>query len=361
MTSIGPDEGIWHFDGISATRHHPRLDWTADGFALVLEEGTSGLHPWSDLVPLGGTGGRSIYGLRGVNGWRLAFAGPPPAPFAVHLPLPARYGRWIDRLGLWWALGLFAGLAALVVLIALRAPAWIAPHVPIAWEQKLGDAMVGDLGGRLCETPGSRAAIEKLRRQLGADVPIRQIGIANVPMINAVAMPGGRILLFDGLIREAKSPDEIAGVLAHEIGHVRNRDTMTALVRQLGLSVLLGGFDGNVGGAINGLLAMSYSREAERAADLYSIGAIRAAGISPLPTAVFFDKLGKLSGGERAERAMSWMASHPVSAERKAAFEQSAVKGKRYVPSLSAAEWRAVVNACREDPDVKKAGPIFGF
>ncbi|MBN8830092.1 MAG: M48 family metallopeptidase [Sphingomonadales bacterium] len=360
MTSIGPDEDLWHYDGSSAVRHHPRVDWDADGFILRWETGASGPHRWGDLVPLGGTGGRSVYGLRGVNGWRLTFAGPPPAPFAVHLPLPARYGRWVDQLGLWKALGLFAAVAALVIFVVLRAPAWIAPHVPMAWEEKLGDAMFGDFGGRLCETPASRAAIEKLRRQLGNDVPIRQIGIANIRMVNAVALPGGRILLFDGLIREAKSPDELAGVLAHEIGHVRNRDTMTALVRQLGLSVLLGGFNGNVGGAINGLLAMSYSREAERAADQYSIDAMRAADISPLPTAAFFDKLGKLAGGEKAERTMSWMASHPVSAERRAAFEASAQKGKRYQPSLSAAEWRALVDACKQDPDVTK-GPVLGF
>src|SRR5690606_38593589 len=136
-----------------------------------------------------------------------------------------------------------------------------------------------DFGGRLCETPASRAALARLQRQLGGDVRIRQIGIANIDMVNAVALPGGRVLLFNGLLKEAKSPDEVAGVLGHEMGHVRHRDTMTALVRQLGLSVVLGGFNGQVGGAVNGLLAMSYSRDAERAADAYSIDRLRAADI----------------------------------------------------------------------------------
>ena len=359
MTSAGPDAGIWHYDGVSATRHHPRLDWSADGFSLDWGAGRSGPHPWGALVPIDGMGGRSVYGLRGESGWRLGFAGPPPADFAIHLPLPARYGRWIDRIGLWRAIGLFTVIAAGVVFLVLSAPGWIAPYIPRSWEDRLGDAIVGDFGGRLCETPASGAALEKLRRALGPDVPIRSIAIANVGMVNAITLPGGRILLFDDLVSEAKSPDELAGVLAHEIGHVRNRDTMTALVRQLGLSVLLGGFNGQVGGTVNGLLAMSYSREAERAADRYSIDALRAANISPLPTAAFFDRLGSLAGGERLERATSWMASHPVSAERKAAFERSAVKGHRYAPALTAEEWKALVDVCTDDPDVRKKGDFF--
>ena len=360
MTSIGPDESMWHYDGANATRHHPRIDWSAEGFSLSWESGASGPHGWSDLVPIGGTGGRSVYGLRDKVGCRLAFAGLPPEVFATHLPLVARYGRVVDRLGLWKAAGIFSVIAAGVIFVALRTPEWVAPLVPQSWEDKLGDAMVADFGGRFCETPGSKVALEKLRRQLGPDVRIRRIEIANINMVNAVALPGGTVILFKDLIGEAKSPDEMAGVLAHEIGHVRHRDTITALVRQLGLSVVLGGFNGDIGGAVNGLLAMSYSRSAESAADRYSIDIMRKSDISPLPTAAFFAKLTKLSGGERIERSMSWMASHPVSAEREAAFRKSAVKGKSYRPSLNAVEWRAVVNACADDKDVAKA-TTFGF
>lgn len=358
MTSVGPAETIWHFDGTSATRRHPVIDWTADGFSLSWEGGGSGPHRWADLAPVTGTSGRSVYGLRGTTGWRLGFTGPPPEAFAIHLPLVARYGRWVDRLGLWRAMAIFGVIAAATIFVILRAPQWIAPWIPQSWENRLGDTMVGDFGGRLCETPASKAALEKLRRQLGEDVPIRQIGIANIKMVNAVALPGGHIIIFNDLISEAKSPDELAGVLAHEIGHVRHRDTLTALVRQLGLSVVLGGVDGQVGGAVNSLLSLSYSRDAERAADQYSIEALRGADISPLPTAAFFAKLGKLSGSASIERSTSWMASHPVSSERQKAFERSAKKGHRYKPSLTAAEWQALTNACTDDKDVE---PMFDF
>jgi len=351
--SAGPGEGIWHYDGKSATRHHPRLEWDAYGVTLIYEGGRLKAHRWSKLVPVGTGGGETLYGLSGTPGWRLGFAGKPPQEFLVHLALPGRYGRWIDKVGLWRAVAVLVLLAGAAIYVAVKTPEWIAPHVPVSWENAMGDAMVGDLGGRLCETPASKAALEKLSRELAGDTPLRQVAIANVPMVNAVTLPGGRILIFKELIEKAQSPDELAGVLAHEIGHVRHRDTVTGLVRQLGLSVVLGGATGNAGSALNSLLAMSYSRDAERAADAYSIAALRRADVSPVPTARFFEKLGGGKGGEQAERAQSWFASHPVSADRKAAFEKALVKGETYKPALSPAEWAALRNACRDDKDVR--------
>jgi Zn-dependent protease with chaperone function len=75
-----------------------------------------------------------------------------------------------------------------------------------------------------------------------------------------VALPGGNVILFDGLVKQARSPDEVAGVLAHEIGHVREKHVMQALLRQMGLAVVLGGIDGNSGALVNNMLSMSYSR-----------------------------------------------------------------------------------------------------
>lgn len=351
---MGPEDGIWHYDGVNAVRHAPRAEWDEHGLYLDWAAGHSGPHRWHLLEPLSGKPGQLLFGLKGRPGWRLGFENPPPPDFVAHLPKAARYGRLIDKIGLWKAAIAATVIAAAVIAFVVKLPDWIAPFVPRSWENNLGDAMVGNLGGRLCETPASRAALDKLSRQLAQGTQLRQVAIANVPMVNAVTLPGGRILIFDKLIAEAKSPDELAGVLAHEIGHVRHRDTVTALVRQLGLSVVLGGADGNVGGLLNGALAMSYSRGAESAADRFSIDALRKADISPVPTARFFDTLSKGAGGEKLERAASWMASHPVSADREAAFAHSAVKGHAYHVALAPAEWTALRNACKDDPNVKK-------
>lgn len=354
MEHAGPDDDIWHYDGVNAMRHHPRVEWDEHGVYLDWMTGRSGPHRWRLLESMHAGTGKALFGLKDKPGWRLGFDRPLPPGFTIHLRAPGRYGGVIDRFGLWPSVAVFMALAAAVIGIVVSIPAWIAPFVPRSWENAMGDAMVGDLGGRLCETPASRAALAKLTGELAGDTELRQVAIADVPMVNAITLPGGRILIFNKLIAEAKSPDELAGVLAHEIGHVRHRDTMTALVRQLGLSFVLGGVNGNVGTALNGVLAMSYSRDAERAADDFSIGALRQAGISPVATASFFDGLGKLSGGEKMERATGWMASHPVSADRKEAFARSLVKGRHYAPALDAGEWAALRNACRDDPRVRK-------
>ena len=99
--------------------------------------------------------------------------------------------------------------------------------------------MVGDFGGRFCNGPGGQAALDALVRKIDQGKPAVRVHVANIGMVNAVALPGGNIVLFRGLLQEAKSPDEIAGVLGHEIGHVRKRHVVRALMRQAGLSVLL--------------------------------------------------------------------------------------------------------------------------
>lgn len=361
MDSFGPDEGIWHFDGVNALRHHPLVAWDDHGFYLDWGAGRSGPHRWRLLQPLAARQGALLFGLIDKPGWRLGFDSPPPADFAVHLQRAARYGRWIDHVGLWPAVGVSMAIAAAVLFVVVKTPEWVAPLIPQAWEDTMGDAMIGDFGGRMCETKASRAALDKLVKELAPDTPLREVAIANLPMVNAITLPGRRIFIFDNLIQEARSADELAGVLAHEIGHVRHRDTVTALVRQLGLSVVLSGAQSNVGGLLNDVLAMSYSRGAETAADDFSIRALRKADVSPLPTAAFFKHLSAQSGGEKIERAASWMASHPVSADREAAFEHSAQKGRDYRPALDAAEWAALRNACRDDPSVDKSKSGFDF
>lgn len=355
MTHIPPEPGIWHFDGRSGTRHNPAVRWSADGLTLEGEGWMDGPHPWRSLVALGAPKGESLYGLKGRSGWRLGFAGPPPEAFAIHLPLAMRYGRIVDRLGLPKAIAAFAVLAAGVVALVLSAPAWIGPRIPISWENKLGDAMVGDFGGRICSTPQGRAALDAMAADLGVKgTPVRAIEVVNVDMVNAVALPGGRILLFQGLLDEAGSSDEVAGVLGHEIGHVVNRDMMVALVRQLGLSVVLGGFNGNIGGTVNSALAMRFSREAESKADAHAINALSGARISPAGTAGFFDRLSGGKDGEDVEHAMSWLSSHPVSAQRRDAFLKSRKAGVNYRPALDEAQWKALKSMCAQDKDVAR-------
>ena len=341
---------VWHYDGRNANKWRPRLMGDAQSFRLINEDWKAGPYLWTDLIALDTAGPDAVVGHRSEPGWRIGFEGEIPAEVAALLPHRQRYGGIIDRVGLWQASAAFAVVAALVVFAVIRAPNWIAPMIPQSWEDKMGDAMVGDFGGRFCHSKEGDAALRALVAQMDPDKQARSIEVANIPMVNAIALPGRRVILFDGLIKQAETPDEVAGVLAHELGHVEHRHTLTAMLRQMGLSVILGGLDGAGGAHLNALLGLSFSRDAEHEADMSAIGRMKAANVSPAGTAAFFKRMDKplwkedarekesgaeREAGNRVEQATNWLASHPSSKSRYDLFIGAVEKWHEYRPALS--------------------------
>lgn len=342
---------VWHYDGRSALRREALFVDEGASFRLVERDRETGPFHWAALVANDADAGATSYGLKNFGGWRIGFVDAPPPALAAKLPRRQRYGRWIDRVGLWPATLASAIVAVLAVTAVLRTPAMVARMVPESVEKRMGDLMVGDFGRNGCDDPAGVAALQAMLKRITPDDRELDIHVVRLKMVNAVTLPGGRIVIFDGLIKAAKSPDEVAGVIGHELGHVRNRDVMESLIRQLGLSVLLGGMDSNVGGYTNALLATAYSRKAEVNADRFAIDMMQRAGVSPVPTAGFFRRLGKGMGG--AERMFAYINTHPVSSDRAKGFEASAAKGKAYVPTLDARQWAALRNICRGTPEQK--------
>jgi beta-barrel assembly-enhancing protease len=354
----------WHFDGKTAVRRTVEVQTVGANFFLVETERRHGPFAFEELRYAGEQGGASVYKLDGNDGWRLGLSGPVPGALAPYLPKKQKYGGWIDRLGLGPASIVFAGLSAVAVAVVVWSPQWLAPLVPASVETQLGDALVGDFGGRFCDTPKGKAALAKLTRSLDDDPRDLQVEVANIDMLNAVALPGRRVVLFQGLLDQAKSPDEVAGVMAHEIGHVRENHVMQGLLRQMGLAVVLGGFDGNGGATLNNLLSTTYTRSSEQEADIHSINALKKAGVSPMATADFFEKLSRMDGSanmgknDQGRVVATYTSSHPLSDERKELFKKSLVRGKTYKPVLSYDEWTELKTMCAQDRDVKSG---WGF
>lgn len=350
---------VW-YDGVSALRHEGTARWQPPGSLLLEQGGAVAIDialddlRFSELM-----GDRRIFTRASNPDFRLRLPRELPPGLAHHLPAAQTYGRWIDRLGLGRAVIAFGVASAAVVALFMTAPQWLGPMIPFAWEQRLGDAMVGDLGNRLCSTPAADAALAKLMRKVAPGETRIRAGIANIDMVNAVALPGGRVLLFDGIIAQAQSPDELAGVLAHEVGHVQERHVMTALLRQFGLSILLSGANTGVGDMAFGIAAMGYTREAEREADAVGRRALAKADISPVGAAGFFDRVAGKSGekaragDDAAEAVTGWLASHPSPRERARIYRADAKRGHVYAPALTPAEFTALKRACRDDKDVE--------
>ncbi len=354
----------WHFDGRTAVRRKVEVQTTGANFFLLETERRHGPFAFADVRYAGEQGGAQVYKLEGEDGWRLGLSGPVPDELRTMLPATRKYGGIIDRLGLGPASIVFAVLSVITVAVVVWSPQWLAPLVPQSVEKQLGNALVGDFGGRFCDTPKGRAALAKLTNSLDKNPRELQVEVANIDMLNAVALPGGKVVLFQGLLDQAKSPDEVAGVLAHEIGHVRERHVMQGLLRQMGLAVVLGGFDGSGGATINNVLSTTYTRGAEEEADRHSLRALAGASISPLPTADFFERLARMDGSADMDRDSSnralagYMSSHPLSDDRKQLFRNARVKGKAYKPALSYAEWNELKTMCAQDRDVKSG---WGF
>lgn len=330
----------WLYDGQSAIRHDVLVRIAGDG--LIIDD--------QPPLPLAGLSRLNhqypVYGQRDMPGWRLGFEGDLPADLADRLPKPVRYGRWIDRIGLPRALVAGAVISAAVVLLAMQSVEWIGRAIPFSWERKLGETMTGDFGVDACTAPEGQAALDDLARRLSSNDRRMRIRVVDVPIVNAVALPGGQILVFRQLITESRSPDELAGVVGHEIGHVEERHVMVALIRRFGLGLVLGS-GGSTGEYAKALLDSSYSRGAESEADLYAIAALKRANISPKGTADFFDRLARRekAAGEAASM-LGWLASHPPSGARRDGFLKAAKAMASPKPAFSPAQWQAVRAIC---------------
>lgn len=131
--------------------------------------------------------------------------------------------------------------------------------------------------------------------------------------INAFATIGGQVYVFTGLLSFADSPEEVAAVLAHEMGHVEKRHPMAKLVQEFGTALLFtlaGGSDAYViSDLAHSLLNNSFSRAMEVEADAYGLALMERAGISPMAAAHFFRKLNKEQLG--FDERLEFLSTHP--------------------------------------------------
>lgn len=215
-------------------------------------------------------------------------------------------------------------------------------------ERVLGASRVGDLR---CRNPEGEAALQAMltRLTLNRDMAYEvQLQVFDHPMVNAFAAPGGQVVLLRGLLEEASHPDEVAGVLAHEIAHVEHRDATRQALRAAGsagiLTMIVGDFTGGAAVAVIGehMISASYTREAEAAADLFALDMLDTAGVSARGFATFFDTIDDLKGFELPQ----YLATHPVTKERAEQARGFADTQGGTAPILSDGEWRALQNIC---------------
>lgn len=265
-------------------------------------------------------------------------------------------------------LGLRPGLAVMATVLAATLGMWffdlhpaqaVARVMPQPARAALGRNVVASVlkEHRVCETPASRVALDRLTQRLsaaaGRPLDVR-VTLVDWKLVNAFALPGGQIILTRGLVQTAGSPDEVAGVLAHELGHALELHPETGLVRAMGLAavtqLLLAGSAGTVSNIGLILTQLRYTRIAEHEADVHALRLLKGAGISHKGFGDFFERIDRLEGGyppsQTGKRITDYevIRTHPLTAERIAMVRAQPVYPS--TPALSDDDWRVLRNGC---------------
>jgi len=220
---------------------------------------------------------------------------------------------------------LAGGLLAIVVSVYLilgMAVDLLVPHISMELENKLAGAFTGRFT-RSDETDAATRSVQALVDQLQdrcAPLPYSiTVHVQQAEAINAAALPGGHMVVFTGLLEKMTSENELAFVLAHELGHYAHRDHLRGLGRALVLmtaSTVLLGADNNISGMIGqGMLLteLSFSRKQESQADDYALDALSCRYGHVAGATSFFEKIPSESDPGRFGH---YFASHPENRRR---------------------------------------------
>jgi Zn-dependent protease with chaperone function len=343
------------YDGLSARPRPVTIVVEPDALAISFDDGGA------DRVPLGiltrgATHPERLTVHRGdLPDWRLVVTEPELAAMLRRLRPVGRFSRRtmaayaaVSLLVIAGTIGLWLGGERMLDLAT--------PLVPHRWQESLGQLVIEEIGGDRCTSPKGQAALDHLLNRLrpveGFAEHVRVI-VADNGTINAFAAPGGQVVILRGLIDQAESPDEVAGVLAHEITHVQLRHPTKALIRALGLSTLIQSLGGQTGAIANEAILLHGSRSAERAADAGALKLLARANISPVGMADFFRRMAVKAtakpankGGALIDRLGSFMATHPGNKERVEAIEAAGRGQTGTMPALSDEDWKSLRAIC---------------
>jgi predicted Zn-dependent protease len=212
--------------------------------------------------------------------------------------------------------------------------------------------------GLVVRDGAAREAVQRIGDRLLTAAPPHpfrfRFEVLQDPTVNAFAVPGGLVVVHAGLVADARMPDELAGVLAHEITHVLERHSLRQLLFQLGLRTSLGlllglpdGVADAVGTAAANLGGLQFSRDQEREADGGAVELLARARLPAAGLESFFERLARQEG-----RGLAIVSTHPPSAERAAALRRLLVERGTWPTDPLALDWERV----RQDGAARGAG-----
>jgi predicted Zn-dependent protease len=227
------------------------------------------------------------------------------------------------------------GFAVLLVVAywGIRAGARAAVHaLPVSIDKQIGKMAFEsmDLGGPVIDDPivvrAVQAMVDRMAPHAAEPGMAFDVHVVDSPQVNAFALPGGKIVVFAGLIRNASDAEQVAGVIGHEMAHVTLRHGLQRMGESIGIAaainLLLGDAEGLIaaGAEFFEIASVnSYSRDHEHEADEEGVRMLHAAAIDPAALCRFFEQLEAQTGELPAFG--SWLSTHPQNELRIAAIE----------------------------------------
>ena len=198
-------------------------------------------------------------------------------------PRPARENHNVSRthplVEFFWFVGGLIIIAGIIFFSLGAVTDLVVTRIPLSAENWLGQHALKRFKSE--PAPYIQSLLDTMLAELPAESPLRgrnfDVSITPDKSINAIALPGGHILIFSGLLDTIQSENELVMVLGHELGHFAHRDHLRGLGRGLGISVatlLVFGHDSATSEIVsNSLLSFQgkYSREQETAADSHGL------------------------------------------------------------------------------------------
>ncbi|UVT15239.1 MAG: M48 family metallopeptidase [Nitrospira sp.] len=223
-------------------------------------------------------------------------------------------------------------------------------RIPVAWEQKLGESAYHDFlaAQEIVKDGQAVAAVKEMTGRLASQIPDNpytfDVTVVKSDVVNAFALPGGYVVVFTGLMKKAENPEEVAGVLAHELNHVLQRHGLERIVKQLGfvavVSIVLGSQQG-LGQVMKQLgvelVTLKFGRAQETEADLTGLQLLHRAKIDPSGMITFFERL-----AEKDEGRVEWLSTHPMSGARAERLKAELAAMPKFRPEPFTFEWGKV-------------------
>jgi len=246
------------------------------------------------------------------------------------------------------------GLLWLIIAITLGAGlalglAPLAHVIPWSLEKKLSDALGSGFAKHECRhSPQAQELLQQLVKRIYPIDPDDtafsiDVQIVKDPVINAYATLGGKIAVNSGLLEQAESPEEVAGVMAHEIGHVQHRHimegTITHLLTAEGINIIFGGHS-SAADWTQYFLNMNFTRSQETQADEAGLMRLQKAHVDNQAFKHFFERM------EKSGSVPVFLSDHPsnnLRSEMVAKFDNHGT-----TPILTQDEWKVLKDYCGE-------------